>query len=544
MNARRSCLLLIIAAATTTHCTEPEEPEEFLVQTVTTGGDFDLDGYIVVVNGQEYPTEPNEQIRVDVAAGVHPFELRGVAANCDITTNGKRQASATADGRTHILFEVQCDPTGIEIATSVDGLDLDRWYEVFLDNAQRFEFAKLNGKVAVTRITPGTYAVRLGTESNCHLGPASQTVEVRFRTMTAVEFTGTCMAATGVVRARVNQSGEDLDVSGFGVSLDGEAAIGVPGKEFLFTSVMPGARRVRLSGIATNCALAEENPTQVTVKAGGATRDTATVNFTVSCSRQWEIAFSRDGRVALATRDGGKVDVGQPGQQAGAPKWASDGRRLAFGCGRICIADLQTGRVDTVGENINAWSLNWRPDGSQLVATDVFCTDDWGMECVVRGLVLIAPGIREITRIPLPPLVLFASDPSWSPDRTIVFACRVPGPAADRICAIGADGSWFRQLTAGDGPWQDFAPSFSPDGRKIAFATSRFGPLEIAVMNADGTGIVRLAQRAVGTDPTWLPDGTRILYSGRNGLTVVNLDGSGAQRLTTNEGDNHGSWRP
>ena len=56
------------------------------------------------------------------------------------------------------------------------------------------------------------------------------------------------------------------------------------------------------------------------------------------------------------------------------------------------------------------------------------------------------------------------------------------------------------------------------------------------IMNADGSGIERLAEDIFGRlSPEWSPDGNRIVFSARGEIYVTNVDGSGLMRLTENE---------
>jgi hypothetical protein len=67
---------------------------------------------------------------------------------------------------------------------------------------------------------------------------------------------------------------------------------------------------------------------------------------------------------------------------------------------------------------------------------------------------------------------------------------------------IRADGTGPIRLT--DGPSMEGDPTWSPGGRKIAFASSRGRDEDIYTMNADGTGVVRLTDLPgmVGS-PAW-----------------------------------------
>ena len=94
-------------------------------------------------------------------------------------------------------------------------------------------------------------------------------------------------------------------------------------------------------------------------------------------------------------------------------------------------------------------------------------------------------------------------DPSWSPDgRHIAFDSN-RGDKAE-IYVMGSDGSNPRRLT--DHPAWAALPSWSPDGRHIAFESNRHGKAEIYVMGSDGSNSRRLtdhpAASYVGGEPT------------------------------------------
>lgn len=144
-------------------------------------------------------------------------------------------------------------------------------------------------------------------------------------------------------------------------------------------------------------------------------------------------------------------------------------------------------------------------------------------------------------------------DPELSADGTsIVFISnRLTEENQDRnfeIFTMGIDGSNVRQVTVTEDPWgqgsfQSYNPTWSPDGLQIAFDGYReaFGASEIYVINADGTGEYRVTSPADFANkwlPDWSPDGTKILFTWGwdyyyQDVRTINPDGTEEANLTT-----------
>ena len=293
------------------------------------------------------------------------------------------------------------------------------------------------------------------------------------------------------------------------------------------------------------------------------------IAFTFGLGRIHAMRADGSGRVRLTS---GRADP-FAGTGDAEPAWSPDGTTLAFArTVRISFEDYRSqiyllgpdgGRPRAITTGVDGVSVSgpaWSPDGrriafvrdtdaeSSIVVADI----DGGGERVLRSEPYDVEGARN-----------HLWQPAWSPDGTrIAYTLR----RLDRrhhfrpsLYVMSADGGRPQLLArdAGDAAW-------SPGGHRIAFVSvrDRNGETcydqcsyhgELYVMDADGTNAVRLTRdRGDETSPTWSPDGRRIAFaSDRNypdgaGQEIYSIrpDGSCLTWLTNGSPDSREpAWR-
>jgi Tol biopolymer transport system component len=117
--------------------------------------------------------------------------------------------------------------------------------------------------------------------------------------------------------------------------------------------------------------------------------------------------------------------------------------------------------------------------------------------------------------------------------KKIIFVI-TKGETSD-ISSICPDGSNLTKLT--DSTSLNTTPAWSPDGKDIAFSSSRTGSSQIFVMDANGSSLIQLTSDYQNDFPVWLPDGKQIAFrtTDGNGLwwwRIVNIETHQAIQLT------------
>jgi Tol biopolymer transport system component len=193
----------------------------------------------------------------------------------------------------------------------------------------------------------------------------------------------------------------------------------------------------------------------------------------------------------------------------------------------------------TFGEYEELYPGSWTPDGGEII----FAIGEGYGKTRIRRVRVAGGEVRPVAGIGegatmasiVGSRMVFAQRTPWPPD-----VWRVPGrgsslshhQAEKLISSSGADASAV----------------YSPDGRQIAFTSSRGGTSAVWVCDEDGSNPIQLTSfEAHSGTPGWSPDGRRITFdsveAGDWNVYVVDAQGGRPRRLTKEpSSDNFPSW--
>ena len=219
--------------------------------------------------------------------------------------------------------------------------------------------------------------------------------------------------------------------------------------------------------------------------------------------------------------------------QASQPALSANGERLAYRSWDIHSRGIRVRELSD--ESTWGWigyheaeHPGWSPDNLSLVFSSQQEIDrNWRLYRT-RGL--------DIERVEREGGDIYGRVPTWSMDgRLVYWECPLGGCG---LYATHPDGTGSVRLTGGE---HDTAPAVSPNGRDVAFMSSRDGNWDIYVVGAYRTGPDLEEPRRLTTNgsrdglPAWSPNGKWIAFASDRGGTwaiwAMRPDGSGKRML-------------
>ena len=271
------------------------------------------------------------------------------------------------------------------------------------------------------------------------------------------------------------------------------------------------------------------------------------IEWTTGPGLKLQPQFLPDGQVGYATKAGKNQGIAYtsgkgtfPGSLR-SPAWAADGTKVVYE------------KIEYTPRSQNQLLYSWDSQ-YEYRYTDVFPSFS------IDGTLVVTNKDEDSSIVTMKPdgtdrKVVFqtvqgaAFAPSWSPDgQRIAFGyggfLQGRRTAGARIVLVNRDGTGVEELTP-DMPNAGF-PSWSADGKEIVYRSFAQNERGLRIVNV-ATHVTRELTNGLDNLPYWSPNGSKIVFTRQDGtnfdIFTVRPDGSDLQRLTTfPTNDAHAVW--
>jgi TolB protein len=254
-----------------------------------------------------------------------------------------------------------------------------------------------------------------------------------------------------------------------------------------------------------------------------------------------KIAYVGGGVIRVMDYDGfNSRTLASDGPMLLFPQFSPDGRYIAYvsyksGMPNIVVRSADGGLVGGTHFNATTTSPTISPNGQ--LAFSSADANNGSMEIFVSNL--DGSNRKQLTHSKKTVNIA----PRWNPatGREIAFISDRAGQP--EVYVMDSSGANQRPLIARGGHAD--SPSWSPDGRYIAFTWGGAGNFQVFVADV-GTGhLLQLTSRGTNESPSWSPDGRHLVFQsnrgGRQEIWRMHIDGSDQQQLT-HGGGRLASW--
>ena len=366
---------------------------------------------------------------------------------------------------------------------------------------------------------------------------------------------------SGTLEVTVSVEGSRPDSDGYAASLEGQdqaERVDPAGGAVRFPDLPPGSHLIRLDDLAPNCSVVGSNPRLVDLQSD----QTLTVRFLVRCPGPGQLLITTvsqgvdldpddytlilEASSVRAEKIGANDSLLIPADQFQETVLKVRLSEVADHC--LVESRVTPPRAVAAFEPLEVRLLDDVTVGVQFTASclqtgsKIAFQDDASFPTDIHIMPALGGQPLNLTNHPATDL-----NPALSPNRSrVVFASNRSGPDefSFDLYSVDSDGMDLIRLTNTPGFELIGAQAWSPDAVRIVFAYSDSSGSDIYIMNADGSGVVRLTDDgAIGCAPAWSPDGAWIAFCKEGGIYRMAVAPGSSMIKIVSEGFDP-SWSP